>query len=88
MEQLGIAPKTQSELQSIEAIHQLVGLGLGAAILPDVRIAGFPVHGLRVLAFGEPPLHRDIGLLSRRDLTKKTARKTVVEAFAAAVLQE
>ncbi len=88
LEQLGIAPKTQSELQSIEAIHQLVGLGLGAAILPDVRIAGFPVHGLRVLAFGEPPLHRDIGLLSRRDLTKKTARKTVVKAFAAAVLQE
>lgn len=84
LEELGIAPRTHSELQSIEAIYQLVGLGLGAAILPDVRIAGFPVHGLRVLEFGDPPIHRDIGLLSRCDLTKKTARKTVAEAFAAA----
>ena len=81
---LGLAPRTQTELESIEAIYMMVGLGLGASILPDVGIAAFAAEGLRVLEFGEPALCRDVGLISRRDLTKKRARQLVSDAFAAA----
>ena len=87
LEDLGVAPRTHTELQSIEAIYQLVGLGLGASILPDVRVPGFTADGPRVLPFGAPPLQRHVGLVSRRDLAKKTARKVVAEAFVAAAGQ-
>ena len=84
LEELGIAPRTHTELQSIEAIYLMVGLGLGASILPDVGDGKHGSEGLRVLGFGEPPLYRSIGLLSRRDLTKKATRTAVAEAFVAA----
>lgn len=84
LKELGIAPRTQTELESIEAIYLMVGLGLGASILPDLGIAAFAPQGLRILEFGDPPLYREVGLISRRDLTKKMARKLVGDAFAAA----
>ncbi|MEO0823005.1 MAG: LysR family transcriptional regulator [Pseudomonadota bacterium] len=81
---LGIAPRTQTELQSIEAIYLMVGLGLGASILPDVGARAFAAEGLRILEFGSPPIHRSVGLVSRRDMIRRSARRVVGDAFEAA----
>ena len=78
LEELGITPRTQAEIQSIEAIHLMVSLGFGASILPDV---GKSDDAMRRLDFGSPPIHRTIGLLSRRDRTRKKVTSIVGKAF-------
>jgi len=80
-EALGIVPNTSAEIQSIEAIHVMVGLGFGVSVLPDVSPDSFIRTPLRILDFGSPPIHRTIGLLSRADMPKKNARRVVAEAF-------
>ena len=82
LDELGIDPDTRAEIQSIEAIHLLIGLGFGVSILPDVGGASGPGPPPRVLDFGAPPIHRTIGLLSRQDTSKKNARRLIGDAFA------
>lgn len=77
---LGIIPDTRAEIQSIEAIHLMVNLGFGASILPDVGVKSAGSQ-LRVVPFGEPPLHRSIGLLSRRDMAGRRLMGIFREAF-------
>ncbi len=74
---LGIETDTRAEIQSIEAIHLMIRLGFGVSILPDVGGAGGSVAPLRVLDFGSPPIHRTIGLLSRKDNSRRNARRIV-----------
>jgi DNA-binding transcriptional LysR family regulator len=78
---LGIVPNTSAEIQSIEAIHIMVGLGFGVSVLPDVSLGSFIRMPLRILEFGAPPVHRMIGLLSRADTPKKNARRVVSDVF-------
>lgn len=85
LEALGLTLRPNTELESIEAIHILVGLGLGASILPDVGPAPGARPGIRRIDLGPEPMFRDIGLASHADSVKKTARGIVGDAFAAAV---
>ncbi|MFE0753812.1 LysR family transcriptional regulator [Inquilinus sp. NPDC058860] len=60
----GISLKPVMELGSVEAIKELVGAGLGCAILPSMAVEHAPgliVHPL------SPRLHRRLGLVLRRD---------------------
>jgi len=60
----GVSLKPVMELGSVEAIKELVGAGLGCAILPGMAVAqapGLAVHPL------SPRLHRQLGLVLRRD---------------------
>ncbi|MBB4302750.1 DNA-binding transcriptional LysR family regulator [Rhodobium orientis] len=83
LSELGISPDTRAEIQSIEAIHLLVGLGFGASILPDVSTESFARTSLRIVPFGEPPVYRTVGILSRTDMAKKNARRIIGDVFAA-----
>lgn len=81
LEALGIAPNTSAEIQSIEAIHTMVGLGFGISVLPDVSFNSFIGTPLRIIEFGSPTVYRTIGLLSRAGLAKKNARRIIGDAF-------
>ena len=62
--QAGVALKPVMELGSIEAIKQLVAAGLGCGLLPRLAVGedgALTAHSLT------PPLHREIGLVVRRD---------------------
>lgn len=79
--EMGIVPETRAEIQSIEAIHLMVGLGFGASILPDVG-AGSPAgKPLRIVPFGESPLYRNIGLLTLREAARRKVMSVVRETF-------
>lgn len=85
--ELGLEPDASAEIESIEAIHLMIRLGFGFSILPDVGgISGSGLQSagppLRLLDFGAPPIHRTVGLLSRRDATKTNARRVVGDVFA------
>lgn len=81
----GITPDMRAEIQSIEAIHLIVSLGFGASILPDVSTESIARTPMRVIDFGEPPIFRTIGLLSRLDTAKKNPRRIIGDAFAKTV---
>ncbi len=78
----GIAPDMRAEIQSIEAIHLIVSLGFGASILPDVSTESIARTPMRIIDFGEPPIFRTIGLLSRLDTSEKHARRIIGDTFA------
>ncbi len=78
--ELGLAPLPIAELQSIEAIRQLVRLGLGVSILPSTGPADGE-EGLRRLSIGDPPLYRRIGFFMRESLARRRIARVVAEAF-------
>ncbi len=80
---LGLAPEAHAEIQSIEAIRLLIRLGFGVSILPDVPTP-FEPDRLRVLPFGEPPIHREIGFVMHETLARRHIAPVVTAAFAAA----
>ena len=89
LSELGLNPDTHAEIESIEAIHLMIRLGFGFSILPDVGSTAGGSTGtagppLRLLDFGAPPIHRTIGLLSRKDTAKANARRAVGDVFAEA----
>jgi DNA-binding transcriptional LysR family regulator len=59
----GIALKPVMELGSVEAIKQLVAAGLGCGLLPRLAASEELVAAYSLA----PPLHREIGLVVRRD---------------------
>lgn len=63
----GQAPKPGMELDSVEAIKQLVGAGLGCSVLPGMAVATPEARrGLQVQAL-KPKLTRQLALVLRRD---------------------
>ncbi len=70
----GIQVKSFMEIDTLEGVLSLVQSGLGVSIIP-VRNAGVGMpDGLTILPFGNPPLKRELGLLTpernaRRNLT-------------------
>ncbi len=63
----GLAPKPGMELDSVEAIKQLVAAGLGCSVLPGMAVATPDARrGLAVLAL-KPKLSRQLALVLRRD---------------------
>ena len=53
------------ELDSIEAILAMVKRGLGVAVSPAGSVEGLLAEGLEVLPFGDPQVHRKVGLIER-----------------------
>ena len=59
----GITVNSHMEIDTLEGVVSLVGAGLGVSIVPARREHPFP-QNIRVLAFGDPPITRRLGLLS------------------------
>ncbi len=82
---LALSPPILAEIQSIDAIHLMVGLGFGASVLPDVGPRPFEPAPLKILPLGDgpgfAPLHRSIGLVSRREGRAKRMGRLVGDAF-------
>ncbi|MBT6096658.1 MAG: LysR family transcriptional regulator [Rhodospirillaceae bacterium] len=53
------------EIDSLEAISELVAHGLGVSVVPRRQLAPDFPPGVRALPFGDPPLSRAIGLVER-----------------------
>jgi len=63
----GVTPKPGMELDSVEAIKQLVGAGLGCSVLPGMAVATAEARrGLQVCTL-KPKLSRQLALVLRRD---------------------
>ncbi len=78
----GVQAKPVMELGSVEAIKQLVGAGLGAAILPALAIR----RGDRALASAplKPRLKRSLALVLRRDKRRDAGLRALTKALGAA----
>lgn len=61
----GIRAPAGMEIDSLEAIADMVAHGLGVSVVPQRRLAQDFPKGVRVLPFGDPPLYRAIGLVER-----------------------
>ncbi len=68
----GVALKPIMELGSVEAMKELIGAGLGCGVLPRMAVRPKQVSGSYVVRSLKPRLHRELGLVLRRDkpLTK------------------
>lgn len=66
----GIRVNEAMELDSLEAIRQMVRHGLGVSIVPVPAVTPEDAGGLRTLPFGEPPQYRGVGLLERQEHLK------------------
>lgn len=77
----GVAPTPVMDLGSVEAIKELVGAGLGCAVLPESALrdpGGRARFASRALT---PKLHRKLALVLRRDKTLDKRLRAVVEAL-------
>lgn len=63
----GLRPKPVMEPGSVEAIKQLVGAGLGCAVLPSMALPRSEDGGSIVARPLSPKLHRKLGLVLRGD---------------------
>jgi DNA-binding transcriptional LysR family regulator len=79
--QAGLRVKPVMELGSIEAIKEMVAVGLGYSLVPRMSVAaahhrrGLQVHALT------PPLHRTLGLVLRQDKPLGKALRQVLDAL-------
>jgi DNA-binding transcriptional LysR family regulator len=90
--EMAIEPNVSAELQSIDAIRLLVGLGFGVSIIPatgaSVAQAGAESSPVRTVQFGDPPLFRRIGFFMQTSLAARQVARTLVAAFDEAALTE
>ena len=77
----GIAVKPQMEIDSLEGIALLVARGLGVSVVPQRRGADPFPPGIKVVPFGEPPVHRTLGVLERMDNPRAGLVKTLYGAL-------
>lgn len=66
----GILRPADMEIDSLEAISELVAHGLGVSVVPRRHMAPDFPPGVRALPFGDPPLSRAIGLVEHIDSAK------------------
>ncbi len=76
----GIAPAPVMDLGSVEAIKELVGAGLGCAVLPAIAVRGKTARKQLDHRALSPKLDRTLALVMRRD---KVLTKALREAVAA-----
>ncbi len=74
----GLAPRARMEVDSLEAIQQLVRHGLGVAIVPDT---GGPHPGLRSVPFGKPQVFRQLVMLTRGSVGPSRQLEALYRAF-------
>lgn len=79
----GVTPKPGMELDSVEAIKQLVGAGLGCSVLPGMALATPDARrGLEVRAL-KPKLTRQLALVLRRDKPLSRGLRETIAALRA-----
>lgn len=78
----GLTPKPVMELASVEAIKEMVGAGLGCAILPRLAVGGTGARPDLVARPLAPPLYRQLGLVLRRDKVLDAGLRAVIGAIA------
>jgi DNA-binding transcriptional LysR family regulator len=76
----GVTLQPVMSLGSVEAIKELVGAGLGCAVLP--RMAIRPGEALQVRSLN-PPLHRELALVLRQDKPLRRELKETITALQA-----
>ncbi|MBC8346202.1 MAG: LysR family transcriptional regulator [Candidatus Marinimicrobia bacterium] len=75
----GIKVKTSMEMDSLEAVSQMVAHGLGVSVVPQRDIAEpFPKH-IRVIPFGKKPVIRTIGLIEKINNPQSHLVKTMYQ---------
>jgi DNA-binding transcriptional LysR family regulator len=79
----GLSPKPVMELGSVEAIKELVGAGLGCAVLPTPALTGPGAREHIVTRSLAPRLFRTLGLVLRRDKRLDRGLQEVVSALKA-----
>lgn len=79
LEQLGIQPRIALELNSVEAIAQLVRQRYGVAIVPHLANAEWTDQQLAVKPLPGPPVMRTVGMLEREN----HAKRRITEALGA-----
>jgi DNA-binding transcriptional LysR family regulator len=70
LQDLGIEVNESMELDSLEAIRQMVRHGLGVSIVPVRCVEDNAADGLATVMFGSPPRVRTLGLLERQQHVK------------------
>lgn len=80
----GLVPKPIMELGSVEAIKELVGAGLGCAVLPRLAVTGSGAREGIVAKPLAPALRRKLGLVLRRDKLLDAGLRAVIDALRSA----
>jgi DNA-binding transcriptional LysR family regulator len=76
-----IAVKPEMEIDNLEGVARLVASGLGVSVVPQRRGAEPYPQGTRALPFGDPPVHRILGVLERMDNPRAGLVKTLYGAL-------
>ncbi|NOD77567.1 LysR family transcriptional regulator [Ruegeria sp. HKCCD4332] len=77
----GVEVKRAMEVDSLDAISNLVGEGLGVSIVPVCKGRRPFSNRLRTLPFGDPVFHREIGALTNSDGRSDFVIDTFIEAL-------
>ena len=77
----GLVPKPIMELGSVEAIKELVGAGLGCAVLPSLAVTGSGARDAFLARPLSPPLRRQLGLVLRRDKVLDASLRAVIDSI-------
>jgi DNA-binding transcriptional LysR family regulator len=77
----GLSPKPIMELGSVEAIKELVGAGLGCTVLPRLAVIGSGARDGLAIRPLSPPLHRQLGIVLRRDKPLDRSLRELVKAL-------
>jgi len=75
----GVSPKPVMELGNIEAIKELVGAGLGCGLLPRLALRNAASGPIAARSLS-PALHRELGIVLRRDKTPDRGLREVIKA--------
>jgi len=71
LRELDIRVKVGMDIDSLESIAMMVAAGLGVSVVPKRHIAKPFPDKILARPFGEPPLHRVVGIVERRERPKK-----------------
>ena len=77
----GIAPRPAMELGSVEAIKEMVGAGMGCAVLPSMAVQPGIRQAAIVARRLSPPLFRGRGIVVRRDKIRHRGLREIVKAL-------
>lgn len=79
LQDMGIDVQETMELDSLEAIWQMVRHGLGVSVVPVRGPGDGPTRDLRTVMFGDPPRVRSLGLVERRDHLNEPLTMTLLQ---------
>lgn len=82
-ERAGVPVKPAMELGSTEAMKEIVGAGLGCAVLPRMAVSGAGARAALAVKRLSPPLRRQLAVVMRRDKPVGRALRQVLDALLA-----